>query len=53
MCVASLDRLPADQQPLQVIAPQDKAQGRAMFSLVKIEIVELPRLKPSGVTKVQ
>jgi len=29
------------QQPLQVIAPQDKAQGRAMYSLVKIEVVEL------------
>jgi hypothetical protein len=29
------------QQPLQMIAPQDKAQGRAMYSLVRIEIVEL------------
>jgi hypothetical protein len=30
------------QQPLQIIAPQDKAQGRAMYSLVKIEVFELP-----------
>jgi hypothetical protein len=29
------------QQPLQVIAPQDKAQGRAMYSLVKIELIEI------------
>ncbi len=29
------------QQPFQLIVPQDKAHGRAMFSLVKIEIVEL------------
>jgi hypothetical protein len=29
------------QQPLQMVAPQDKAQGRAMFSLVKLQIVEL------------
>jgi hypothetical protein len=31
------------QQPLQVIAPQDKAQGRSMYSLVKIELIELRR----------
>ena len=33
----------AYQRPLQVIAPQDKAQGRSMFSLVKIELVDLSR----------
>ncbi len=31
------------QQPLQVIAPRDKAQGRAMYSLMQIEDVELKR----------
>ncbi len=31
----------ARQQPLQMVAPQDKAQGRAMFSLVRLQIVEL------------
>jgi hypothetical protein len=35
-------RLLPYQQPLQMIAPQDKAQGRSMYSLEKIEIVELP-----------
>jgi hypothetical protein len=36
------------QQPFQMVAPQDKAQGRAMFSLIKLEIVELASPKPSG-----
>jgi hypothetical protein len=33
------------QRPLQMIAPQDKAQGRSPFSLTKIEFV---RLRPAG-----
>jgi hypothetical protein len=33
----------AYQQPLQVIVPQDKAQGRSMYSLVRIEVVDLSR----------
>jgi hypothetical protein len=37
----------ARQQPLQMVAPQDKAQGRAMFSLVKLQIVEL-KSTPAG-----
>jgi hypothetical protein len=35
----------AYQRPLQMIAPQDKAQARSPFSLVKIEFV---RLRPAG-----
>jgi hypothetical protein len=35
----------AYQRPLQMIAPQDKAQGRSPFSLTKIEFV---RLRPAG-----
>jgi hypothetical protein len=32
------------QRPLQMIAPQDKAQGRSPFSVIKVELV---RLQPS------
>ena len=33
------------QRPLQMIAPQDKAQGRSPFSVIKVELV---RLQPIG-----
>jgi hypothetical protein len=35
----------AYQRPLQMIAPQDKVQGRSLFPLIKIEFV---RLKPAA-----
>jgi hypothetical protein len=31
------------QQPFQLVAPQDKAQGRAMFSLQRIEVIDVSR----------
>jgi hypothetical protein len=33
----------ATEQPFQLGAPQDKAQGRAMFSLQRIEVIEVSR----------
>jgi hypothetical protein len=33
----------ATQQPFQLVAPQDKAQGRAMFSLQRIEVVDISK----------
>jgi len=33
--------LPGPQQPLQMIAPQDKLHARSMYSLAKIEVVRL------------
>jgi len=33
--------LPGPQQPLQMIAPQDKLHARSVYSLVKIEVVRL------------
>lgn len=40
--------LAAYQRPLQMVAPQDKAQGRAMFSLMKLELFELPGARKSS-----